>query len=65
MPKKFTWTLPFLSERKKIKRIEKLVTNFYDKNKYVIHIRNLKQTLNHGLILKKFIERLNLINKTR
>ena len=65
MPKKFTWTLPFLSERKKIKRIEKLVTNLYDKNKYVIHIRNLKQTLNHGLILKKFIERLNLINKTR
>ena len=65
MPKKFTWTLPFLSERKKIKRIEKLVTNLYDKNKYVIHIRNLKQTLNHGLILKKFMERLNLINKTR
>ena len=65
MPKKFTWTLPFLSERKKIKRIEKLVTNLYDKNKYVIHIRNLRQTLNHGLILKKFIERLNLINKTR
>ena len=57
--------MPFLSERKKIKRIEKLVTNLYDKNKYVIHIRNLKQTLNHGLILKKFIERLNLINKTR
>ena len=45
--------LPFLPERKKIKKIEKLVTNLYDKSEYVIHIRNLKQALNHGLILKK------------
>ena len=45
--------LPFLLERKKIKNVEKLVTNLYDKSEYVIHIRNLKQALNHGLILKK------------
>ena len=50
--------LPFLPERKKIKKVKKLVTNLYDndlydKNEYVIHIRNLKQALNHGLILKK------------
>ena len=45
--------LPFFPERKKIKKVEKLVTNLYDKNEYVIHIRNLKQALNHGLILKK------------
>ena len=45
--------LPFLPERKKIKKVEKLVTNLYDKNEYVIHIKNLKQALNHGLILKK------------
>ena len=25
----------------------------YDKNKYVVHIRSLKQVLDHGLILKK------------
>ena len=25
----------------------------YDKNNYVVHIRSLKQPLNHGLILKK------------
>ena len=25
----------------------------YDKGEYVIHIRNLKQALNHGSILKK------------
>ena len=30
-----------------------LVANLYDKTEYVIHIRNLKQALNHGLILKK------------
>ena len=37
----------------KIEKIEKLVTNLHDKTEYVIHIRNLKQVLNHGLNLKK------------
>ena len=37
----------------KIEKVEKLVTNLHDKTEYVIHIRNLKQTLNHGLVLKK------------
>ena len=32
---------------------EKFVANLHDKNKYIIHIRNLKQALNHELILKK------------
>ena len=45
--------LPILPERMKLGKIEKLITNLYDKNEYVIHIRNLKQALNHGLILKK------------
>ena len=30
---------------------EKLVTNLHDKIDYVIHIRNIKQALHHGLIL--------------
>ena len=34
-------------------KIKKLVTNLYDKTEYFIHIRNLKQALNRGLILKK------------
>ena len=38
----------------KIEKVEKLVTNLHDKTKYVIHIRNLKRALNHGLILKRF-----------
>ena len=37
----------------KIEKGETLVTNLHDKTEYVIHIRNLKQPLNHGLILKK------------
>ena len=37
----------------KVKKFEKLVTNLRDKSEYVIYIRNLKQVLNHGLILKK------------
>ena len=45
--------LPFLPERMKIEKVEKLVANLHDKTEYVIHIRNLKQALNHGLILKK------------
>ena len=45
--------LPFLPERKKIKKCNKLVCTVQDKENYVVHIRALKQALNHGLILKK------------
>ena len=38
----------------KIEKAEKLVANFHDKMEYVIHIRNLKQALKHGLVLRKF-----------
>ena len=37
----------------KIEKVKKLVANIDDKTEYVIHIRNLKQALNHGLVLKK------------
>ena len=36
----------------KIEKVEKLVANLYDKIEYIVHIRNLKQALNHGLVLK-------------
>ena len=32
--------LPFSVERMKIKKVEKLVANLYDKTEYVIQIRN-------------------------
>ena len=44
--------LPFLPERKKLEKVEKLVCSIEDKEKYVILIRALKQALNHGLVLK-------------
>ena len=37
----------------KIEKVEKLAGNLQDKKECVTHIRNLKQALNHGLILKK------------
>ena len=44
--------LPFLLERRKLEKVEKRVCSIEDKEKYVIHIRALKQALNHGLVLK-------------
>ena len=40
--------LPFLSERKKIEKFKKLVSNTYNKGNYAVHIRALKQGLSHG-----------------
>ena len=37
----------------KIEKVEKLVTNLHQKTEYVVHINNLKQALDHRLILKK------------
>ena len=45
--------LPFLPETMKINKCNKFACNLYDKNKYVVHIRSLKQALDHGLIFKK------------
>ena len=45
--------LPFLLERMKFEKFEKLVTNLHYKTEFLIHIKNLKQALNDRLILKK------------
>ena len=37
----------------KIEEVENLVANLHDKTEYVMHIRNLKQALNHEVVLKK------------
>ena len=44
--------LPFLRERKKLEKVEKILCRIEDKEKYVIHIRALKPALNHGLMLR-------------
>ena len=45
--------LPFLLRRMKIDKYKKLVCNLQNKKKYVVHIKSLKQALNHGLKLKE------------
>ena len=45
--------LAFLPERMKINKCSKLVCTTQNKENYVIHIRALKQALNHGLKLTK------------
>ena len=45
--------LSFLPERMKTEKVEKFVANLHDKTGYVIHIRNLKQSLTNGLVFKK------------
>ena len=45
--------MPFLPEKMKIDKTQKLVCNLRDKKKDVVHISILKQALNHGLKLKK------------
>ena len=52
---------PFLPVKIRIEKVEKLVTNLQDKTKYVIHIRNSKQALNDGLVLKN-VHRMNKFN---
>ena len=40
--------LPFLPEKMELNGHNKLVCMLYDKKRYVAHIRNKKQALNHG-----------------
>ena len=50
-------------ERVTIEKVEKLITNLHDQTEYVIQIRNLKNALNHGLVLEKS-HRVNKVNQT-
>ena len=43
----------FYQKGKKINKCKNLICSIEDKEKYVVHIRSLKQALNHGLKLKK------------
>ena len=40
--------VPFLPERLKIEQVKNVAANLRNKTEYVIHIRNLKEPLNHG-----------------
>ena len=43
----------FVLIEENVQKVEKLVTDLHDKTEYVGCIRNLKEVLNPGLILKK------------
>ena len=45
--------LPFMCEKMKINKVEKLVPNLHNKKNYVIHIKASDQALKPGLILEK------------
>ena len=45
--------IPFMCDKMNINGVEKLIPNLYDKKKYIIHTRALKQAIDHGLILEK------------
>ena len=45
--------LPFMCGGMTINGVEKLVPNLYYKKRYVIHIRALKQALDHGFVLER------------
>ena len=47
----------------KTENVAKLVANLHDKAEYVIHIRTLKQALNHKLTLKKIYRVIKLNQK--
>ena len=38
--------------KKKVNKVEKLICGIEDKEKFVMHIKLLKQALNHGLVFK-------------
>ena len=42
----------FQLKEKKVEKVEKLICSIENKEKYVIHIGALKESLNHGLKLK-------------
>ena len=47
----------FLSRGMKNEKVQKLVTSLLDKAEYIIHVKNLKQAINHALRFEKtFIE---------
>ena len=51
-----------IAERIKTEKVKTRVTNLHNKTEYFIHKRNLKQTSNHGSILKK-VHRVIKFNK--
>ena len=48
-----TMIYSFCLKRMEIEKVRKFVSNLHDKTEYVMDMRNLKQSLNQGLVLSK------------
>ena len=46
----------FYQKEKKTEKCNKLVCSIHNKENYGVHVRALKQALNNGILLKKYIE---------
>ena len=55
--------LSFMCAKMKINGVEKLVPYLYFKKKYVIHIKTLKQAIDHGLVLERIHRCIDLNNQ--
>ena len=53
-----------LHQQKKVNKVHQLLTTLKEKEKYVVHISALKQTLDHGLKLKKVHRVIQFIQET-
>ena len=53
----------YLFLAKKMKINKKIICNLNDKEKYVIYATNLKEALNHGLVIEKVHKVINLIKR--
>ena len=60
----FSLRLTIFTREKKNRKSRKTCLQYRRKRKYVIHIRALKQALNHGLILKE-VHRVIQFNQLR
>ena len=49
----FTMIYHFCLKKMKIEKAEKLVVNLHDENEYVMHMKNLKQTLKSRISAEK------------
>ena len=45
--------IPFMCTKMKVNGVEKPIPNLYHKRRYIIHVRALKQALDHVLVLEK------------
>ena len=49
----FTIICPYYLKEQKLEKVKRLLATLHGEKEYVLHMGNLKTSLNHGLLLKK------------